>query len=144
MILKNKTNGNKEIKHLKIKSKLGLTNKKNHNTFYLEGNVFVIPENDCDDFVDTMNNIETNCKNFLKKKLLNNEFLSRNFISNFKICSNRMKKNKKTYLSFQYHFKQKNDANEGILIMKEKNNSFFTELLNEIERQLLSYNIQII
>ena len=137
-------NNSKNIEHLKIKSKLGITNKKNHNTFYLEGNVFVIPEDDCDDFVEIMNKVEINCKNYLKNSLLKNDFLSRNFISNFKICSNRMKKNKKTYLSFQYHFKQKNDTNEKILTVKEKNYHFFSDLLNEIEKQLLFYNIRVI
>jgi hypothetical protein len=106
--------------------------------------VFVIPEDECDDFVEIMNKVEINCKNYLKNSLLKNDFLSRNFISNFKICSNRMKKNKKTYLSFEYHFKQKNDTNEKILTVKEKNYNFFSDLLNEIENQLLFYNIRVI
>jgi hypothetical protein len=136
-------NGNKNIKHNNIKAKLGLTDKKNHSVFYLEGGGFIIPETEQDDFSLLMKNIEGNCKRIIKNKLFNNKNLSPDFLMNFEVCSDRMMKNKETYLSFQYHFKQKNSKNDSILNVKKDNELFFTNLLNDIENELNSFNIKI-
>ena len=50
---------------------------------------------------------------------------------NFEI-SDRMKQGKSSYLSFQYHFKQKNNANKSIINIK-KSTVFYRELLNDLE-----------
>ena len=62
---------------------------------------------------------------------------------NFDVCSDRMKKDKNSYLSFQYHFKQKKGIEKGILNIKEENENFFFELLNDIENYLNSFNINL-
>ena len=61
---------------------------------------------------------------------------------NFDVCSDRMKKGKNTYLSFQYHFKQKNDQNISIVTLKKMYEPFFLDLLNDIEHQLTDYKIK--
>lgn len=141
MNTKIKVNGNKNITHDKIKAKLGLTNKKNHSVFYLEGGVFITPTNECDNFPELMSEIEFSCKRQIKNKLLNNDFLTPNFLMNFEICSERMKKNKNSYLSFQYHFKQKEDNKKNIISLKDDYEHFFIDLLNDIKNQLEINNI---
>lgn len=134
-------NGDKEIKHEKIKAKLGFTDKNNHNTFYIEGSGFITPNEDIYDFDEIMTNIKNSCKQSLKKKLLTNSTIDRNFLMNFEVCSDRMKKNKKTFLSFQYHFIQKDRKNRSVLDIKKCENIFFIEILNDIENELKKYNI---
>lgn len=142
MKIKLKVNGDKIIKHDFIKARLGLTDKKNHSVFYMEGGAFITPEDDYDNFSEIMKKVENNCKRSIKNKLFNNCILSPNFLMNFEVCSDRMTKNKKTYLSFQYHFKQKELINYSILDIKKHNECFFIELLNDIENELKSYNIK--
>ena len=137
-----KVNGDKNINHNTIKGKLGLTDKKNHTTFYLEGGTFLTPRNDIEDFTDVMNVIESKCKCTIKDKLRHNLFLDNTFLMNFEICSDRMQKDKNSYLSFQYHFKQKNNANKSIINIKNENEDFFISLLNDIEKELQLFNIK--
>lgn len=143
MKTKFKINGDKNIKHEKIKAKLGLTDKKNHSVFYLEGGTFLTPKSDFEDFNQIMSIIESSCKRLIKSKLFNDNYLDNNFLMNFEVCSDRMKKNKNTYLSFQYHFKQKNNLNNSILLIKKENEQFFNSLLYDIESELLKYDINI-
>lgn len=143
MVSKLRVNGNKNICHDKIKAKIGMTDKNNHSVFYLEGGAFITPSDEYEDFEEIMDYIEHSCRNLLKKKLLKSTTLETNFLMNFEVCADRMKKNKNTYLSFQYHFKQKNGENISVLSVKEKNEPFFVELLNDIENELNAYNIKI-
>lgn len=136
-------NGNKNITHKTIKAKLGLTDKKNHSVFYLEGGAFITPEYNYDDFPNIMDKIKSDCKQAIKNKLFNNNVLAPDFLMNFEACSDRMNKNKKTYLSFQYYFKQKNMANKSVLDIKDDNEDFFISLLDDIEFFLESYNIKV-
>lgn len=143
MNIKIKVNGNKNITHDKIKARLGVTDKKNHSVFYLEGGAFIIPNEDIDDFVEVMATVEAACRRLIKNKLLKHHVLDTNFIMNFESCSDRMKKDKSTYLSFQYHFKQKNNENTSIIRIKDENEFFFIGLLDDIENELLKHNILI-
>ena len=138
-----KINGNKKINHNNIKAKIGLTDKKIHTTFYLEGGGFITPATDFEDFSVIMDNIQSFCKKNTKNKLNGNNLLDNCFLLNFEVCSDRMKKNKKTYLSFQYHFKQKNNANISVLDVKKENENFFISLLNDLEKELNEFEIKI-
>ena len=143
MNLKFKVNGDKTIKHDKIKSILGLVDKNNHSVFYLEGGTFIIPLVENENFEEVMDFIKKTCKANIKKKLEITPFLEKSFLMNFEICSDRMKKNKSSYLSFQFHFKQKKGNEIGILEIKNNYEYFFTQILNDIENQLNSFNINL-
>lgn len=136
-------NGNKTINHNTIKAKLGITNKKDQRVFFLEGGAFIIPNDDIDDFSEVMNNVENVCRRSIKSKLLAHTAITTDFLMNFEVCADRMKKNKRSYLSFQYHFKQKPNLNVSVLTIKESNEDFFISLLNDIEEELTSYNISV-
>ena len=138
-----KVNGNKTIQHGNIKAKLGLTDKKIHTTFYLEGGAFITPKEDYESFEEVINIIQSSCKNSLKKKLLHSKNLDTNFLMNFEVCSDRMKINKNSYLSFQYHFKQKGSANNSIISVKKDNIDFFTDILNDVVKEMSQYKIEI-
>lgn len=139
--VKKRLSSNKNIKHEKIKAKLGLTDRKNHNVFYLEGGVFITPNSEFDDFTQVMDDIRSLCKQSIRRKIFNNNILEPVFLMNFEICSDRMKVNKNSYLSFQYHFKQKNNETKNVLNLKRENENFFIGILNDIENQIMSYDM---
>lgn len=139
--VKKRLSSNKNIKHERIKAKLGLTDRKNHNVFYLEGGVFITPNSEFDDFTQVMDDIRSLCKQSIRRKIFNNNILEPVFLMNFEICSDRMKVNKNSYLSFQYHFKQKNNETKNVLNLKRENENFFIDILNDIENQIMSYDM---
>ena len=139
--VKKRLSSNKNIKHERIKAKLGLTDRKNHNVFYLEGGVFITPNSEFDNFVQVMDDIRSLCKQSVRKKIFNNDILEPVFLMNFEICSDRMKVNKNSYLSFQYHFKQKNNESKNVLNLKRENEIFFIDILNDIENKIMSYDM---
>jgi hypothetical protein len=94
-----------------------------------------------EDLGEVMRSIESSCKSSLKRKLVQNNIFDTTFLMNFEICSERMKQGKSSYLSFQYHFKQKNNENQSILSIKENNEDFFIGLLNEMEEYLQKHQI---
>lgn len=138
-----RVNGNKSILHNSIKAKLGITDKKNQKVFYLEGGAFLTPQNDLEDFAATMRDVESVCRRQIKSKLLSNTAITSDFLMNFEVCSDRMKKGKRTYLSFQYHFKQKPNLNISVVTLKNDNEDFFISLLNDIENELNAYDISV-
>ena len=111
--------------------------------FYLEGGTFVKPDCDFEDFEEIMDVVKTSCKKTIKRKLFKNPFLDSVFLMNFEICSERMKKGKSSYLSFQYHFRQKNSENKSILTVKNENEHFFLDLLYDLEYNLNQYRIDL-
>ena len=141
MNTKIRVNSNKNIKHNTIKAKLGLTDKTNHSVFYLEGGTFITPKIELDDFTNTMNIVEKMCRKAIKSKLMSNDFLENTFLMNFEICADRMKKDKNSYLSFQYHFKQKDNANHSIVTIKKNHEQFFIDLLNELNQNLNAFQM---
>lgn len=143
MSIKFRINGNKNITHDKIKARIGLTDKLNHNVFYIEGGAFLTPNENIDDFGEIMYDIEKSCKRSLKNKLMSDSILDNNFIMNFDVCTDRMKKDKKSYFSFQYHFKQKDGKNNSVLDLKDRYGSFFTGLLDDICMNLEEFKIGI-
>ena len=142
MNLKLRVNGDKNIKHKNIKARVGITDKKNQRVFFLEGGAFITPDEECENFTEVMSDIESSCRRSIKNKLFGHSALTTDFLMNFEVCSDRMKKDKKTYLSFQYHFKQKNDHTISIVTLKEDNEEFFISLLDDIENELLQYNMK--
>ena len=134
-------NGNKNIAHKSIKSKVGLTDKENHSVFFFEGSSFITPTEDCSDFTEIISDVEASCRKSLKKKLLTHPDLSTDFLMNMEVCSDRMRVGKKTYLYFQYHFKQKYNNNESLISLKARNIEFFTGLLDDITENITSYGI---
>lgn len=133
-----KVNGDRNITHNQIKAKIGFTNKQNHNVFYIEGGIFIKPINTNDNFIDLMNQIENRCRKYIKNTLRNSTFLTNDFLMKFDVCSQRMQQNKKSYLSFQYHFKQQNNENKSIIHLKEEKEDFFNNILKNIEEELQS------
>ena len=139
---KMRINGNKNIAHKDIKARVGLTDRGNHSVFFFEGSSFITPTEDCSDFGEIIADVESSCRKSLKKKLLSHPDLSTDFLMNMEVCSDRMKVGKKTYLYFQYHFKQRFNNNESIISLKERNNTFFTELLDDISNNITNYGIK--
>lgn len=132
-------NGNKKIAHNNIRAKVGITDKKNQSVFYLEGCSFIMPTEDIDDFNETIQEVEKTCRKSLKKRLINHPDLNPEFLLNFEVCSDRMKIGKKSFLNFQCHFKQYN--NESLVFLKERNEDFFVNILDDVNNCLNSYGI---
>lgn len=129
---------NKEIKLDNISSfsiKLGTINKLNPIVFYINGSAWVKPIED-ENFSNNINNIIYNFKKDILSFLNANEKISNKFILNFDAKTNAMKKNKKTFITFEIYLRQKNTINPltNISNINENINDGLQTLLNSLKQ----------
>jgi hypothetical protein len=132
-------NSEKKIEHNFFKLKIGTTNKINPNVIYIEGRTFIKPLYEKDNYNPDIINIKRRFNRFLQNYVNNSDIFSNKFILDFQVAQSGIAVNKRSFLSFQFLLKQKNDNN--ILKLKDiKNNTeseiknILDELIKEIEK----------
>lgn len=132
-------NSEKTIDHDFFKLKIGTTNKIKPNVIYVEGRTFIRPLHDKDNYNGDVVNIKRRFNDFLKTYTSNNEFFSSKFILDFQVAQSGICVNKRSFLSFQFLLKQKDENH--ILKLKDVKNStenaiknILNNLIKEIEK----------
>lgn len=114
-----------------FKIKLGTFNKKNPKTIFIEGSAYILPEIN-NDFSNLQASISKNLSFIIKKMLNSSELFDSKYISIVEIPVERIKIGKKTYMSLEYHLKQKKTKDIDSLIKDRK--YFIDEVFNEITK----------
>lgn len=100
--------------------KIGTTNKETPQVIYIEGRTFISPIEEKDCYEHDIRNL----KLFLQKKinsiLSNNELFETKYILDFQIANSGIRINKKSFLSFEFLIKQKNNPLLKLKDLKEK------------------------
>jgi hypothetical protein len=132
-------NSEKTIDHDFFKLKIGTTNKIKPNVIYVEGRTFIRPLHNKDNYNSDVVNIKRRFNDFLKTYTSNNEFFSSKFILDFQVAQSGICINKRSFLSFQFLLKQKDENH--ILKLKDVKNStenaiknILNNLIKEIEK----------
>lgn len=91
-----------------FKTKYGSTNHKKPEVIYIVGNTYISPSFDSNDYVSDINDLKNTYNNIISKliKKYNSDF-HKECICGIDVCDNRMKKGKKTFLTFELYLKQK-------------------------------------
>lgn len=92
-----------------FKTKYGSTNHKKPEVIYIVGNTYISPSFDSNDYVNDINDLKNTYNNIINKliKKYNSDF-HKECICGIDVCDNRIKKGKKTFLTFELYLKQKN------------------------------------
>jgi hypothetical protein len=105
----------------------------------VEGRTFIRPVHDKDNYNSDVVNIKRRFNDFLKTYTSNNEFFSSKFILDFQVAQSGICINKRSFLSFQFLLKQKDENH--ILKLKDVKNStenaiknILNNLIKEIEK----------
>lgn len=120
----------------KFKTKYGSTNHKKPEVIYIVGNTYISPSFDSNDYVSDINDLKNTYNNIINKliKKYNTDF-HKECICGIDICDNRIKKGKKTFLTFELYLKQKNckQLNEINDIIKNISEKLVLDFKNNLE-----------
>lgn len=95
-----------------FKVKIGTIDKKNPNTFYIEGSTFITPiENDDFTYKEKFNRIYKEIGRGIDEMRISNKEnpLNKSYIINIDVADERMKVGKKSYFTFQYFLQQEGE-----------------------------------
>lgn len=92
-----------------FKTKYGSTNHKKPEVIYIVGNTYISPSFESNDYISDINDLKNTYKNIITEliKKYNSDF-HKECICGIDVCDNRIKKGKKTFLTFELYLKQKN------------------------------------
>lgn len=103
---------NKEFKincNNNINISFGTTNRNNPSVIYVSGNCWIKPTIDKLDYSKELNVIESNLKKNLKQFVTSSSQFDTKFICYFDAKLSGIKNDKKSFISFEYYLKQKDD-----------------------------------
>lgn len=91
-----------------FKMKYGTTNHKKPEVIYIVGNTYISPSFDSKNYMDDIEELKINLIDLIHNIILEYDtFSHKDYIFSLDICDNRIKKNKKTFLTFELYLKQK-------------------------------------
>lgn len=99
-------NSEKRIEHENFKLKLGTTNKNNPLIVYVEGKAFISPNEEKETYTRDINDIKRNLQWTIKKTIENSKYFQNDYILDFQVANSGIRKNKKSFLSVEFLFKQ--------------------------------------
>lgn len=91
-----------------FKTKYGSTNHKKPEVIYIVGNTYISPSFESNDYVSEVNELKTSYNKLVSELISEySSIFDKNFIFDINLCDNRIKKAKKTFLTFELYLKQK-------------------------------------
>ena len=138
---------NKEIKiendtHFNIK--LGTTNKIKPIVFYINGSAWIKPIDESG-YEEKTENILYNFKKEIIEILSLNKNLSKKFIINFEAKFNAMKKNKKSYFSFELYLRQSDTfVYKNISDIKNNNGHIINNIVVSLQNNFINNHFEFI
>lgn len=133
----------KTIENDKFKVKLGTINRKNPSVVYVECGGYITPTIDKDDYENDAFLLRKNFNKNLRDNLLTSPLFENKFICDFDIRTSGLKKNKKSFVSIQYHLRQPVDNVLSLDLLKEKSEDLINNVLESFNEDLISHNFKI-
>lgn len=96
-----------ELNDKNFKIRYGTFQKLDPIAIYLTGSVWIKPKYESDDYMSLFKNFNKDFGIEIKKYLYNNNIFEDKTIIDVDLCSNRLCYNKKSFLTFEIHLKQK-------------------------------------
>ena len=139
-----RTNSEKNMEHNVFKLKIGTTNKINPEIIYFEGKAFIKPNEEMENYNRQIVEIKRKFQQSIKNTLSETKLFNNNYILDFQVAKNGISPNKKSFLSFQLLFKQKD--NKSLLKLndaKKATGNIMTNMLDELTNEIESHNFSI-
>ena len=91
-----------------FKTKYGSTNHKKPEVIYIVGNTYISPSFDSSDYVSEVDELKSSYNKLVNELISEySSIFDKNCIFDIDVCDNRIKKGKKTFLTFELYLKQK-------------------------------------
>lgn len=139
-----RTNSEKKIEHSLFKLKIGTTNKIKPEVIYLDGKTFISPNEELDSYNKEICSIKRKFHETIQHNLSLSDNFASKYILNFKVAENGITPSKKSFLSFEFLFRQKdvkhllklNDA-------KKAANNMIENILGDVTDEIVKNNFNV-
>lgn len=121
-------NSEKTISHDLFKIKIGTTNKIEPKVIYVEGRTFIQPLKEKDNYCGEITSIKRNFNKIIQNFISQNNLFSPKYILDFQVAQSGISTLKRSFLSFQFLLRQKNDKN--ILKLKDVKQKLENDIQN--------------
>jgi hypothetical protein len=124
-------NSEKTIEHNLFKIKIGTTNKIEPKVIYFEGRTFIQPLQDKDDYSLDITLIKRKFNKIIQNFVNSNDLFSQKYILDFQVAQSGISTLKRSFVSFQFLLRQKND--NKILKLKDLKQKSENDIQNILE-----------
>lgn len=126
-------NSEKTINHNLFKIKMGTTNKINPKVIYVEGRTFIQPLIEKNSYTTELSMIKRGFNKIIQDFINTNDLFSKKYILDFQVAQSGILVSKRSFLSFQFLLKQKNeDKILKLKEVKEKTEDSIQDVLNNL------------
>lgn len=137
-------NSEKTINHELFKIKIGTTNKINPKVIYIEGRTFIQPLNDKSSYNVELTRIKRGFNKIIQNFIDSDDLFSKKYILDFQVAQSGISVTKRSFLSFQFLLKQKNeDKVLKLKDIKQKTESNIQDILNSLTQCIKEYDFNV-
>ena len=137
-------NSEKTINHELFKIKIGTTNKINPKVIYIEGRTFIQPLNDKSSYSVELTGIKRGFNKIIQNFIDSDDLFSKKYILDFQVAQSGISVTKRSFLSFQFLLKQKNeDKVLKLKDVKQKTESNIQDILNSLTQCIKEYDFNV-
>lgn len=137
-------NSEKTINHELFKIKIGTTNKINPKVIYIEGRTFIQPLNHKSSYSVELTGIKRGFNKIIQNFIDSNDLFSKKYILDFQVAQSGVSVTKRSFLSFQFLLKQKNeDKILKLKDVKQKTESNIQNILNLLTQCIKEYDFNV-
>jgi hypothetical protein len=137
-------NSEKTINHELFKIKIGTTNKINPKVIYIEGRTFIQPLNDKSSYSVELTGIKRGFNKIIQNFIDSDDLFSKKYILDFQVAQSGISITKRSFLSFQFLLKQKNeDKVLKLKDVKQKTESNIQDILNSLTQCIKEYDFNV-
>ena len=136
-------NTEKKIDHESFKLKIGTTNKQNPQVIYIEGRTFISPLSEKDDYSKDITDIKRGFSKDICTALKKSTSFDQKFIVDFQVATSGIAMNKKSFLTFQFLLKQKNNSICVLSDVKDKSGDMIVGIVNNLEKNIIDHEFSV-
>ena len=125
----------KDIPLHDFRVKIGTVDRKNPETIYVECGTYIKPKEHKNSYIDDVHEIKKIIRDNIKNMLHDSELFTTDYICTIDIPIERITPNRKTYISFDYTLKQKNNIQFYDLVKEHK--SFVDKIVIDLTETLI-------
>jgi hypothetical protein len=137
-------NSEKTIEHDLFKLKIGTTNKIEPKVIYIEGRTFIQPLTEKDSYNIEITSMKRKFNKIIQNFISSNNLFSQKYILDFQVAQSGISTLKRSFLSFQFLLRQKDD--NKILKLKEikqKSETDIQNILNDLTMCIKEYDFSV-
>lgn len=133
----------KSLQHDTFKLKLGTMDKTNPLVVYLEGKVFITPNEEKDSYTKDMKDIKYGLKKTIRDNLSGTNFLQNDYILEFQIADSGIKVNKKSFLTFELLLRQQTGNVLKFSDIKKNSEPHLYNIVNSLQQNIVEHNFSL-